>query len=150
MFVSADALKNGAVESYGIRKKVEAVRNTRNIGKPDMKFNGATPHMKVDPETFVSHLISGSHFVTRECPGLNIYVGGSCKQRRVRSPRYDSPAACSAVLYELEGQKMQSLTAATRNVTVGMTETRNKSAVVHHTSQLCILTLGELSGMPVE
>lgn len=54
MFVSQASINNGSVESYGLAKRIEAVKNCRNISKHDLKFNGATPIMKVDPETFVS------------------------------------------------------------------------------------------------
>ncbi|KAL9589296.1 MAG: hypothetical protein Q9203_001898 [Teloschistes exilis] len=52
-FVSQASINSGAIESYGLRKRVEAVRNCRNIGKKDMKFNGSMPEMNVDPETYV-------------------------------------------------------------------------------------------------
>ncbi|KAL8705657.1 MAG: hypothetical protein Q9201_001225 [Fulgogasparrea decipioides] len=52
-FVSQAAINSGTIESYGLRKRVEAVRNCRNIGKKDMKFNDSMPKMKVDPETYV-------------------------------------------------------------------------------------------------
>jgi urease len=53
LFVSQAGITTGAVESYGVRKRVEAVKNCRRISKHDMKYNGATPKMSVDPETFV-------------------------------------------------------------------------------------------------
>jgi urease len=53
LFVSQVGITSGAVESYGVRKRVEAVKNCRRISKHDMKYNGATPKMSVDPETFV-------------------------------------------------------------------------------------------------
>ena len=34
------------------------VRDCRSIGKKDMKYNGLMPKMKVDPETYVSSLIT--------------------------------------------------------------------------------------------
>lgn len=46
---------SGTIATYGLRKRIEAVRNCRNIGKHAMKFNDATPKMKVDPETYVRH-----------------------------------------------------------------------------------------------
>lgn len=55
MFVSKAGLENGSVKSYNLKKHVEVVKNTRTITKLDMKFNNATPEMKVDPETFVSY-----------------------------------------------------------------------------------------------
>lgn len=52
LFVSQASISSGAVASYGLRKRVEAVRNCRNIGKRDMKFNDAMPRMRVDPEKY--------------------------------------------------------------------------------------------------
>ncbi|KAI4258096.1 MAG: hypothetical protein LQ352_001339 [Teloschistes flavicans] len=52
-FVSQASITSGAIQSYGLRKRVEAVRNCRNIGKKDMKFNGSMPKMNVDPETYI-------------------------------------------------------------------------------------------------
>lgn len=54
MFVSQASIDNGSVNSYGLAKRIEVVKNCRNISKHDLKFNGATPSMVVDPETFVS------------------------------------------------------------------------------------------------
>lgn len=52
LFVSQASISSGVVASYGLRKRVEAVRNCRNIGKRDMKFNDAMPRMRVDPEKY--------------------------------------------------------------------------------------------------
>lgn len=54
MFVSQASMKLGVIDTYGIKKRVEAVRNCRKIGKADMKYNSSTPRMKVDPESYVS------------------------------------------------------------------------------------------------
>ncbi|OAP58601.1 urease [Fonsecaea erecta] len=51
-FVSQHALTSGVVASYNLSKRVEAVKNCRTVGKKDMKFNDATPKMKVDPESY--------------------------------------------------------------------------------------------------
>lgn len=51
-FVSAASMASGAIASYNLRKRIEPVRNCRNIGKRDMKFNDARPKMKVDPERY--------------------------------------------------------------------------------------------------
>ena len=51
-FVSQAALANGAAASYGLSKKLEAVKRCRGIGKKDMKLNDATPKITVDPETY--------------------------------------------------------------------------------------------------
>lgn len=54
-FVSQASVTSGMVKSYGLRKRVEAVRNCRKVGKKDMKYNDSMPKMKVDPETYVGH-----------------------------------------------------------------------------------------------
>jgi urease len=51
-FVSQASIDSGVIKSYNLRKRVEAVKNCRNIGKRDMKFNDARPKMKVDPERY--------------------------------------------------------------------------------------------------
>ncbi|KAF2090896.1 urease [Saccharata proteae CBS 121410] len=51
-FVSQASIENGAVESYGLRKRVEAVKGCRTVGKKDMKFNDTMPVMRVDPERY--------------------------------------------------------------------------------------------------
>lgn len=52
LFVSKISIDSGAVASYGLKKKVEAVKNCRKIGKKDMKFNDTMPKMRVDPESY--------------------------------------------------------------------------------------------------
>ena len=51
-FVSKAALKNPAVAKLGLSKPLVAVKNTRKIGKKDMKLNDALPRIDVDPETY--------------------------------------------------------------------------------------------------
>ncbi len=51
-FVSKAALKNPAVAKLKLAKPLVAVRNTRRIGKRDMKGNDALPRIDVDPETY--------------------------------------------------------------------------------------------------
>ncbi|WP_299141571.1 urease subunit alpha [uncultured Tateyamaria sp.] len=51
-FVSAAAQAEGIGASLGLAKDTVAVRNTRNIGKKDLKLNDATPHVEVHPETY--------------------------------------------------------------------------------------------------
>jgi urease alpha subunit len=51
-FVSSACADRGFSDTYRLRKKVEPVRNCRNLGKKDMRLNDATPHITVDPETF--------------------------------------------------------------------------------------------------
>jgi urease subunit alpha len=52
-FVSKAALKNPAVARLKLAKPLVAVKNTRKIGKRDMKLNDATPKIDVDPETYI-------------------------------------------------------------------------------------------------
>ncbi len=51
-FVSEISLASGVIASYGLAKRFEAVKNCRKISKKDMKWNDATPVMKVDPESY--------------------------------------------------------------------------------------------------
>jgi urease subunit alpha len=51
-FVSGASLENGVAKSYGLTKRLEAVRGCRGIGKRDMKLNDALPRITVDPETY--------------------------------------------------------------------------------------------------
>jgi urease len=52
LFVSQASIASGVIASYGLRKRIEAVRGCRTIGKKDMAFNDAMPRMKVDPERY--------------------------------------------------------------------------------------------------
>ena len=51
-FVSQAAVDNGLAEQLKLSRRVEPVRNCRNIGKRDMIHNDATPRIEVDPETY--------------------------------------------------------------------------------------------------
>lgn len=51
-FVSASSVRKGVVNQYALTKRIEPVRNCRNIGKRDMKLNDKTPRITVDPETY--------------------------------------------------------------------------------------------------
>ncbi|GKU00515.1 urease [Fusarium langsethiae] len=52
LFVSAASIESGAIASYGLRSRVEAVRGCRSIGKSDMRHNDIKPRMRVDPESY--------------------------------------------------------------------------------------------------
>lgn len=54
-FVSMAAMHARMIEGYGLKSRFVPVRNCRNIGKKDMKFNDTTPKIEVDPETFLVH-----------------------------------------------------------------------------------------------
>ncbi|KAI0837122.1 urease [Hypoxylon sp. FL0890] len=53
LFVSQASLPTTTSPAYGLRKRVEAVKNCRNVGKKDMRFNDTMPRMRVDPERYV-------------------------------------------------------------------------------------------------
>ena len=42
----------GVPAQLGLRRRVEAVKNTRTIGKKDMIHNGGTPNIEVDAQTY--------------------------------------------------------------------------------------------------
>ncbi|TNF58527.1 MAG: urease subunit alpha [Rhodobacteraceae bacterium] len=52
IFVSAAAQDAGVRETLGLAKDTLPVRNTRAIGKKDLRLNTATPHVEVHPETY--------------------------------------------------------------------------------------------------
>ena len=51
-FVSQASLDTGALTSLGLRRRLEAVKSCRKIGKKDMVLNDALPKIEVDPETY--------------------------------------------------------------------------------------------------
>ncbi|MFP6837299.1 MAG: urease subunit alpha [Pseudomonadales bacterium] len=51
-FVSSAARENGVAERLNLQKSVAEVRNTRTIGKSDMKANATLPVIEVDPQTY--------------------------------------------------------------------------------------------------
>ncbi|MFC5532019.1 urease subunit alpha [Cohnella yongneupensis] len=51
-FVSQSAFDRGIADELGLQKRIEPVRNCRNIGKKDMIHNNATPDIQVDPDTY--------------------------------------------------------------------------------------------------
>ncbi|MEU0093524.1 urease subunit alpha [Kribbella sp. NPDC006257] len=51
-FVSPAALDDGLAERLQLRRKLAAVRPTRDVGKAQMKNNDALPSIDIDPETF--------------------------------------------------------------------------------------------------
>ncbi|MEI8152978.1 MAG: urease subunit alpha [Hyphomicrobiales bacterium] len=51
-FVSKAALKNPAVAKLKLGKPLVAVKDTRKLGKRDMKHNDLMPRIDVDPETY--------------------------------------------------------------------------------------------------
>ena len=59
-FVSQISIDNGAVKSYGLQKRIEAVRGCRKVRKSDMKWNDKKPEMTVHPTKYLVHA-DGEH-----------------------------------------------------------------------------------------
>jgi urease subunit alpha len=51
-FVSPAALDDGLADRLQLRRRLEGVRPTRDVGKAQMKNNNALPTIDIDPETF--------------------------------------------------------------------------------------------------
>ncbi len=51
-FVSQECISSGVAKSYGLRKRVEAVKGCRKVGKKDMVHNTTLPKVTVNPETY--------------------------------------------------------------------------------------------------
>jgi len=51
-FVSQVCKEAGVAKSYGLAKRVEAVKGCRKMSKKQMKWNNAMPKITVDPETY--------------------------------------------------------------------------------------------------
>ncbi|MBO0901240.1 urease subunit alpha [Cellulomonas sp. zg-ZUI22] len=51
-FVAPAALDDGLAGRLGLRRRLEAIRPTRDVGKAQMVNNDALPRIEVDPETF--------------------------------------------------------------------------------------------------
>jgi urease alpha subunit len=51
-FVSAVSISSGITPSYGLRKKLVAVKGCRTVRKADLKLNNLCPNITVDPETY--------------------------------------------------------------------------------------------------
>jgi urease subunit alpha len=51
-FLSKAAIANGVPQELGLERVIRAVSGIRNLSKADLKFNGETPDIAVDPETY--------------------------------------------------------------------------------------------------
>ena len=51
-FLSQSAYESGVHVELGLRKIIKTVSNIRNLTKKDMKLNGETPVIEVDPQTY--------------------------------------------------------------------------------------------------
>jgi urease subunit alpha len=68
-FMSRSALESGLHQRLGLSKRVEAVRNTRGLGKRDMVGNAATPTIEVDPSTYAVYA-DGVHLTCEPASAL--------------------------------------------------------------------------------
>lgn len=51
-FLSKAAFEQGVYKDLGLQKKIGIVKNIRQLKKSDMKLNGETPVIEVDPQTY--------------------------------------------------------------------------------------------------
>lgn len=51
-FMSKRSIQQGVPEKLGLKRRIGTVKNCRNIGKKDMKWNDATPNIDINPETY--------------------------------------------------------------------------------------------------
>ncbi|MFJ8406081.1 urease subunit alpha [Streptomyces microflavus] len=51
-FVTERALDNGLAKGSKLNKRFRAITGTRGVKKADMKENHATPHVRIDPDTY--------------------------------------------------------------------------------------------------
>ncbi|KAI8062386.1 urea amidohydrolase alpha subunit [Gongronella butleri] len=51
-FVSQLSIATKTIDKYGLKKRVEAVKHCRDIGKKNMHLNNAMPQIRVDPESY--------------------------------------------------------------------------------------------------
>ena len=51
-FLSQSAYESGVHVELGLKKIIKTVSNIRNLTKKDMKLNGETPVIEVDPQTY--------------------------------------------------------------------------------------------------
>ena len=90
-FVSQASIESGTIATYKLKKRVEAVKNCRIVGKKDMKHNDVMPKMRVDPETYVSwpkHPESRSRFTNRSQPGYRLLKPTAWSVRPIRRLSY--------------------------------------------------------------
>jgi len=79
---------------------VEAVKNCRNIGKRDMKYNDVMPKMKVNPESYVSAPASSlpdqaaldAIVFAQRSPCMPVLISGANAGRRGGRPSLHSGA----------------------------------------------------------
>jgi urease subunit alpha len=63
-FVSEAGLRAGGLADLGLKRRLEAVKSCRTVGKRDMVLNDAMPKIVVDPETY--HVTADGEHLTCE------------------------------------------------------------------------------------
>ncbi|WP_257138649.1 urease subunit alpha [Streptomyces sp. rh34] len=74
-FVTERAIGNGLAKGSKLNKRFRAITDTRGVKKADMKENHATPHVRIDPDTY--DVIIGGAKVT----DVTTYVDGHIVDR---------------------------------------------------------------------
>lgn len=64
----------GLQERYGLKKRVEAVKKCREVGKKDMKWNDWTGKVDVDPELYAV-TVDGKHFTCEPAKEVALSTG---------------------------------------------------------------------------
>lgn len=70
-FTSKLAIENNITEKYGLKSKIEPVRNTRSVTKFDMVRNNYLPNITVNPETFAV-TVDGKHITVEPMEKISL------------------------------------------------------------------------------
>src|SRR5699024_1905724 len=68
-FLPTAALEDDVPERLGLRRAVAEAKNMRELTKADLKLNGETPHIEVDPETYEVR-VDGEHVTSKPADSL--------------------------------------------------------------------------------
>ncbi|OAV62367.1 urease subunit alpha [Enteractinococcus helveticum] len=68
-FLPTAALEDDVPERLGLRHSIAEAKNMRELTKADLKLNGATPNIEVDPETY-RVLVDGEHVTSQPADTL--------------------------------------------------------------------------------
>ena len=68
-FLPTAALEDDVPERLGLRRSVAEAKNMRELTKADLKLNGATPQIEVDPETYEVR-VDGEHVTSKPADTL--------------------------------------------------------------------------------
>src|SRR5699024_60987 len=68
-FLPTAELEDGRPERLGLRRSVAEAKNMRELTKADLKLNGETPQIEVDPETYEVR-VDGEHVTSKPAETL--------------------------------------------------------------------------------